>query len=120
MVKEAPTFVDIFDDLKLILQDHQVLVAYNVKYDVRMLRQCCKRYNTKGLEEIHCIEHPIDIMEPYAEFWGDFKPYFGSYTWQKLTSACKQQGINVVAEHSAAGDCKLTLALIKKIASMEL
>lgn len=56
-------------------------------------------------------------MLRYAEFWGDWNDYHQSYRWQKLTTACQQQGIVVEAKpHSAVGDCLRTLALIKAMA----
>ena len=57
-----------------------------------------------------------DIMEPYAHHWGEWSDYHGCYKWQRLTSACIQQGIEIEDAHSAIGDCRMTLALIRKLA----
>ena len=41
----------------------------------------------------------------------------GWYLWQPLSVACEREGIPMGDGHSAIGDCRLTLALLRKLAS---
>jgi DNA polymerase-3 subunit epsilon len=61
----------------------------------------------------------VCAMEAYAEFWGEWNDYHGNYRWQKLATACRQQGIGVVNAHDAMGDARMTLALLAKLAESE-
>lgn len=125
MVAEAPTFLELFLQVKNHLI-YKTVVIYNAPYDKRILEQSLAA---------HVIDHAVDyreyvgdygfdvldwvdIMQPYAEYWGDWSEWHQSYTWQKLTNACRQQGIKVNGAHSAIGDCQMTLALIQKIAGV--
>lgn len=76
-----------------------------------MIRQCCKIYGCPHI----AINNVFDVMGAYAEYWGDWNDYYSNYKWQKLTNACIQQEIKIENSHSAIGDCKLTLELIRKI-----
>jgi DNA polymerase-3 subunit epsilon len=51
-------------------------------------------------ESIHCA------MQRYAEWYGEWNDYFGSFRWQRLEGG----------DHSALGDCRATLELIRKMA----
>jgi DNA polymerase-3 subunit epsilon len=59
-------------------------------------------------------------MQQYAIFYGDWNDWHQSYRWQRLTSACAQQGIDQskisAPAHSALGDCLRTLELLKVMA----
>jgi DNA polymerase-3 subunit epsilon len=52
-------------------------------------------------------------MEAYAEWYGDWNSYHGSYTYQKLTNAARRFGVTTEGAHSALADCLMTLAVIK-------
>jgi len=121
-VKDAPPFSELIPTLARLLQ-HKQVVVYNADYDRRILGQSSAidhilNGSFNGQREARAWMKDItfiDVMNPYAKFWGDWNDYHESYTWQKLTAACRQQGVDVIDEHSAIGDCKLTLALIRKI-----
>lgn len=94
----------------------KTIAIYNAPYDTRILDTAC---DANGIAKLTSWANWEDVMEPYAQFWGDYSNYRGSYTWQKLTNACRQQGIPIIAAHNALGDCHMTLALITKLATGE-
>jgi DNA polymerase-3 subunit epsilon len=110
-VVRALTFAELYPTLRDLI-GAQSLVIYGADFDLRMLDQATLQHSCPRFvfNRIHCL------MEHYAAFWGDWSDYHGNYRWQKLTAACRQQGIAVEGQHSAAGDCKLSLALLKKMA----
>lgn len=92
----------------------RTVIVYNAAYDYRLLWQSLE---AAGIESNWLGEAEwVDVMEPYAEHWGDWNDWHQFFTWQRLTSACRQQGLPVVDEHSAIGDCRMTLALLRKVA----
>ncbi len=110
-VADAPTFPEIADKL-FDVWDCAVVIAYNVDYDRRILKQVCARHGIDMPEKAwECA------MTRYAQFYGDWNDHHGLFRWQKLTDACWQQGIEAEGAHSAIGDCRLTLALIEKMAA---
>lgn len=112
MVKDAPTFADLYPQLHLAL-DGKVVVAYNYAYDSRMIEQDCSQH---GLVRILSKGHEC-IMELYAAFYGEWNDYHGNYRWQKLHTAVMHFGLEFDGkEHDALADCKATLAVIRAMA----
>ncbi len=117
MVASAPIFSELYP--KLYVLQGKPWVIYNVNFDLPFLRNECRRHGLHIISPAKTEEGMPDLscaMEMYAEFYGDWSDYHGDYRWQKLTSACRQQGVRVDRAHSAADDCLLTLALIRKMA----
>lgn len=112
MVANAPLWDAVWNKVVALL-DGKNVVVYNMAYDVNLLYQssapCDVDVEWWGLCDWYCA------MAAYAEYWGAWSDYHQSYTWQRLTAACSQQGIEVKDAHGALGDCLMTLALCKKV-----
>jgi DNA polymerase III subunit epsilon len=116
-VIEAPTFDQSF--LGLLRQiDDKDLVIYNAEYDLRLIRQSlrahgiqiafptsdrrqCRIFTNGG--SIHCAMHW------YSQWVGERTRSHQNYKWQKLPGG----------DHSALGDCKAVLEVIKRMAQEE-
>lgn len=111
-VENAPTFADIHETLTKLVAGRQ-LVVYNLSFDLRILDYCCRSRRVPMLEPAgtHCA------MKWYARYYGQTNGYSRGYRWHKLTAACQHFGIDVVAAHSAVGDCLLTLQLLRHMAA---
>ncbi len=109
MVAAAPGFKDLYVSFSVLLAG-KVVVAYNVEYEKKVIQGECQRLNLPlpRVAEWSCA------MKSYAHFWGERNRR--GYKWQSLSKACQQQRIQVRDAHSAVGDCRLTLALIQKMA----
>lgn len=105
-----------FDAFLKPLLSKKTIVVYNAPFDSRLLQQSLK---ASGIDYDVMSWEWVDVMEPYAEHWGDWSEWHQSYKWQRLTSACYQQGITVKEAHRALGDCRMTLDLLRNIASGE-
>ncbi len=111
---DAPSFKDIYIKLSTRLAG-QALVAYNMEFDWRMLEQSARAYGLPPLRagKRHCA------MQQYARFNGKRRPNGRSYIWHKLTDAAKREGLPTAGAHTAAGDVRMTLALIQKMAGAD-
>lgn len=113
MVADAPTWAEILSNVQQILEGTD-LVVFNAVFDRKMMH---KSAEALGLDAIEwkTIARWWCAMNAYAEYWGERSSYggSGSYRWQSLAKACLQQKIKISDAHSALGDCKLTLALIR-------
>lgn len=92
------------------------IVIYNAEYDLRLLRQSARPYGiwlafptsdrrqcrifTNG-GSIHCA------MLPYSAWCGEWNSCHGNYRWQNLPGG----------DHSALGDCRATLEILRKMAA---
>jgi DNA polymerase-3 subunit epsilon len=116
MVADAPTFAEIHETVKALLQD-RLVVFYNAEYDMRILRQTGRAH---GLEHQGPDVEWWCAMLLYAEHRGEWDEYHGNYRWHKLGAAAKACGIAVPADlHRAAADAELTRRLVVWMAGQE-
>ena len=112
-VKDSPRWESVVDEVVQILTGKDIIV-YNAVYDRRILYQTqeiaeLERIIWNEVGDWHCL------MEEYAEKFGEWNSWRGSYDWVKLTEAAYEQGIATNNAHDALGDCLMTLALIDKL-----
>jgi DNA polymerase-3 subunit epsilon len=105
MLEDAPTFKELFPELKKILKKNTVVI-YNAKYDVRLLIQTLQQDVITDKAKIHAE----CAMIMYSQFIGEWASFKDEYKWQKLPGG----------DHSAIGDCRATLEIIKEMANSEL
>jgi DNA polymerase-3 subunit epsilon len=101
MVKDAPTFCEVYPQIVAALADKEVLI-YNANFDIRILRRCCELHKLPLLnlsKRSHCL------MEWYAQWVGDWSDYWGNYRYQPLCG-----------RHRALNDCLAALEYLKKMA----
>ncbi len=110
-VAGAPSFKQIYIQLSALLAG-QVVVAYNMDFDWRMLQQTAARYRLPDLR----IGKRDCAMKQYARFKGVRHANGRNYTWHKLGNAVRQEGLLVAKAHDALDDARMTLALINKMA----
>lgn len=114
-VQNAPYFDEVLIPLMKIAANRDVVI-FNAEFDLRMIRQSAK---ARGIQlafptsdrrgcriflnggSIHCA------MQWYSQWCGEWSDYHGNYRWQKLPGG----------DHSALGDCRATLEVIKRMAA---
>ncbi|HEX5504885.1 MAG TPA: exonuclease domain-containing protein [Thermomicrobiales bacterium] len=108
-VADAPTFPEVWPALLAALRG-RALLAYNVSFDERLLRQTAQRYGLRlPAVPTECV------MRAYARFWGEPGRGKGARA-QSLDRACAQQGLPP-GTHRALGDCRATWALLRAMAA---
>lgn len=111
-LKDAPEWDALFDRFCEVVKDKRVVI-YNASFDLGILRSAAKKYGS-GLYPWKSAEC---AMEQYAEYNGDWNDYHGNYRWVALTEAARAMGVVVEDEHTAKGDCLMTLGVIKALAA---
>lgn len=104
-VKDAPTFVDIAPKLRELLSGATVVI-YNADFDTRILEQSAQAHQLTYEVPIFGAFSYECAMEMYSQWYGDWSSYHHSYRWQRLPGG----------DHSALGDARATLDVIKKMA----
>ncbi len=113
---EAPAFSTVLPALGRAL-DGATVVVYNLAYDLRCLaRELHRHARGMGLEGAEAVTYArtwlnrarwVDLMEPYATWYGDWHSYWQSFTWQKLPHG----------NHRAAGDAAGAARLLRELAA---
>lgn len=105
MLANAPTYLEVYAQIRAIIGERRI-VAYNRAFDLRMWEQTRTRYKVAaaGQTQWACA------MLAYARFAGDWSIRTKTYRLQPLPGG----------DHTAIGDCRATLALIKRMASSRL
>ncbi len=106
IVVDAPNWSEIYEEYRDVTHNKRILV-YNASFDKRLVRQTCKLYGlSMPRRDWRCV------MLSYAEYFGETK--YDSYTWQKLSNALVQMGIEETGQaHRAFSDCIATSKLIQ-------
>lgn len=117
MVSASPTFAEVFPELADIVRDGLV-VSYNAPFDCRMIVQSLLGSEPIDLDSWRYI-NADDVqrrwqwtcaMQVYAEYVGEWSRRHGNYRYQRLPRAEGETG------HSAIGDCRSVLTLIRQMA----
>ena len=116
----APTIAEIMPQIHEAFAGRTV-TSYNLDFDTRMLRQSCAMRHKeawKGYEWLKASIKQADcIMELYAQWYGDWNSYHGSYTWKALGAACKALGVKPQKPaHRAISDAKMALGVLQALA----
>jgi len=105
-VKDAPTFADLAPQLREILSGATVVI-YNAEFDTRLMEQSARAHGLTYEVPIFAGEYAC-AMEMYSQWVGDWSSYHHSYRWQRLPGG----------DHSALGDARACLAVLKKMAGV--
>ena len=111
MTRAAPRIAEIYETLVDLLGGAPV-TGYNAGFDHRIIHQTLDRY---GLYSIHW-SYSSDVMQKFAEFYGEWSDHHQSYTWKKLTFAASFLGLSVAGAHGAVADALMTLRVVEAMA----
>lgn len=101
MVKDAPTFEDIAEELADVLKGH-VFVAHNVRFDYGFIKASFKRVGISYRAPHFCT----------VELSREIFPGYPSYSLGKLS---RSMGISVAHRHRAFGDAAATAELLSRM-----
>ncbi len=94
----------------------RMIIAYNTAFDIRMLVQSLAKHNFPINTDKSLRFKTEDAMLKYAQYVGEWAEWKQEYKWQKLPHPAGSEQ----DAHTAIGDCKATLALIKRMADTPL
>ena len=110
MVKDSPRISDRLVELNEIFSQATKIIGYNIEFDLDFLQN-----NGVILPE---NVHIDDVMETFAIIYGEWNDYYGSYKWQKLTTAAAYYNYDWSSHaeqaHNSLADCFATLFVYNK------
>lgn len=109
MVEDAASWIFVRPEVERLLKGRHVVI-YNAVYDRKMMHKSSERWNLpktewKEIATFWCA------MEAFAEEYGDYNEYRGSYRWQKLSKAAGYYNIQQNNAHTALDDAETTRQL---------
>ncbi|MDE0312617.1 MAG: 3'-5' exonuclease [Caldilineaceae bacterium] len=111
MVREAPTWAEIWPEVQLLFQGRRVGI-FNADFDLRMMRQSHKQH---GLHWEEFGGSAFCVMKMYARFFGE-RLGIRNAKWQSLQNAGRQCGLTLPNSHRAVDDARLTCAVFRHMA----
>lgn len=103
-VFHAPSFADIYGDVKRLLTEASRVVIYNVEFDYGMLGNSARAHDLRHEELYNEATSWECAMEQYAAYVGEWNRRFGNYRWHKLDGG-----------HRAKSDCEAVIDLLKEM-----
>ena len=110
MVEKAPTSAEIYPALVHIIESAKVIIGYNVNFDLKFLSA-----NAVGAENKNATV--IDVMQDFADIYGEWSDKYGCNKWQKLTKCAEYYGYDWENDtaHDSLADCRATLYCYQKM-----
>lgn len=105
-VTTAPTFGQLWPELRIQLEGRRVLV-YNAQYDLGRIGHELDRTAAAPLGLDRRLGTWECIMLQHAAWVGEWNGYHGNYRWHKLTGG----------DHRALGDCRAARARLQEMAA---
>lgn len=110
MVKDCKPLLYYSDTIQRILENADILVGYNIySFDLPFIFHAGIPYKAKKNSII------VDVMLEFAEIYGEYNSYFGSYKWQKLTTCAEYYSYSENNWHNSLDDAKATLYCFHKM-----
>lgn len=106
-VKDRPSIKEKAAEIQEILNKADVIVGYNLGFDLRMLKQ-------SGIKFSEDYPKCLDIMSAYAEVKNIVKED-GSLKWHKLKDCAADLGYPAKEWHEATADAKATMYCFRKM-----
>jgi DNA polymerase III epsilon subunit-like protein len=111
MVKDARTWKELRPILDEILSN-QTIITYNATFDRHMFHLSDEasgldQTDWEGVCNWYCA------MQAFAERFGQYDDYFGSFRWKKLSEAIDFYSCDLLSAHRAASDALMTFDVIK-------
>lgn len=105
MVADAPSIYEKAAEINAIISQADLVIGYNVGFYLMMLAN-------NGVISIKDIKS-YDVMERFAEIYGEWSEWYQNYKWQSLARAAEYCGYDWSRqngkEHNSLADCFATL-----------
>lgn len=111
MLANAPEFAALYDQLATVLNE-KIWLIYNAPFDMGMLDRACVRAGLPPLRPLAVT----DVMERFAEWYGDWDAKRGEWVKKSLQFACECLDIFPDGSHRAQSDATSTLLVVNTIA----
>lgn len=109
MVKDCSSIDIEVAKINAIISNAKTIIGYNIYFDLGFL-------SSVGIDVSENTEI-VDIMQSFAEIYGEWNDYYGDYKFQKLTTCASYYGYDWGNNnaHNSLADCYATLYCYQKL-----
>lgn len=110
-VATAPNILEVKQEISRIINFAHTIIGYNVDFDLGFFQYRVKNENAAI----------VDVMENFADIYGEWSEQYGCHKWQKLTKCAEYYGYDWGTDiaHDSLADCKATLYCYQKMLQEE-
>ena len=112
MVANAATWPELWPEVEAALAGRRAAI-YNADFDLNMMKNSHRKYHLRWMFP---GEGSFCVMKLYAQFYGEWNYYRGSYRWQKLEEAARQCKLAVKGAHRARADALMARGVLHYMA----
>lgn len=107
MVKNCPPIWKERSKIQSIIESADIIIGYNTSFDIDFL----------FFAEVFSTAKIVDVMEDFAEIYGEWNDYFDSYKWQKLSDCAEYYKYNWKNDkrHDSLAACRAILHCYKEM-----
>lgn len=107
-VATAPNILEVKQEISRIINSAHTIIGNNVDFDLGFLSNIGIRNENAAI---------VDVMEDFADIYGEWSEQYGCHKWQKLTKCAEYYGYDWGTDiaHDSLADCKATLYCYKKM-----
>ena len=107
-VATAPNILEVKQEISRIINSAHTIIGYNVDFDLGFLSNIGIRNENAAI---------VDVMEDFADIYGEWSEQYGCHKWQKLTKCAEYYGYDWGTDiaHDSLADCRATLYCYKKM-----
>ena len=111
-VATAPNILEVKQEISRIINSAHTIIGYNVDFDLGFLSNIGIRNENAAI---------VDVMEDFADIYGEWSEQYGCHKWQKLTKCAEYYGYDWGTDiaHDSLADCKATLYCYQKMLQEE-
>lgn len=111
-VATAPNILEVKQEISRIINSAHTIIGYNVDFDLGFLSNIGIRNENAAI---------VDVMEDFADIYGEWSEQYGCHKWQKLTKCAEYYGYDLGTDiaHDSLADCKATLYCYQKMLQEE-
>lgn len=107
-VATAPNILEVKQEISRIINSAHTIIGYNVDFDLGFLSNIGIKNENAAI---------VDVMENFADIYGEWSEQYGCHKWQKLTKCAEYYGYDwgTYIAHDSLADCKATLYCYQKM-----
>jgi DNA polymerase-3 subunit epsilon len=112
--REAPRLGKVLPEFKRLIDGKEILCYCVNNFDAIILINTCLAHCQPTLD---LRRRTIQVLEPFAQFYGVRNDWRAGYRWQSLTTAADFFGIPTDGAHGVTADCIMTLRVVEAMAA---
>ncbi len=111
--RKAPRLSEVWGKFKQHVDGKAILCYCVNNFDASILINTCFSH---GVPTLDLRRRTVQVLGPFAMFYGEWNDHLGNYKYQSLTTAASFFGIDTAGAHGVVADCLMILRVVEAMA----